>query len=254
MALTKYVLVIEYNGTRYHGFQWQLGLPTIQDELEKAIKKFCGPSGRVMAASRTDASVHATGQVVSFWTKRKLSTVTMMRALNYYLPRDIVVKTTYRSSDDFNVRSDALTREYCYYILNSKSRSPFSEGLALYIPRILDVKLMNKACQLLLGSHDFISFTTSLNNSKSAIRHVYKAEVNRKEPFVTFRIIADSFLPHQVRNTAGLLIRLGLSKVGLEYFQDIMEARIPGLAGPTAPAHGLYLTKVNYSKPLGVQQ
>ena len=254
MALTKYVLVVEYDGTKYYGFQWQPGLPTIQDEVEKAIKKFCGQSSRVVAASRTDAGVHAKGQVVSFWAKEGLSTITMTKALNYYLPRDIAVKAAYRTSDDFNVRQDALSREYCYYILNSESRAPLSEGFALHMPGTLDMKPMNKACHLILDSHDFKSFTTFLNNSRNTVRNVYKAEVRRKENLVIFRMIADSFLPHQVRNTVGLLIRLGLGKIGLDDFKDIMEARTPDLAGPRAPARGLCLNRVNYSKSLGVQQ
>ena len=254
MTPLKYVLVIEYEGTRYHGFQWQLGLPTIQDELEKAIKKFCGGSSRVMAASRTDTGVHARGQVVSFFTERDLSPMTTMKALNHYLPQDIAVKAAYRADADFNVRRDALSREYCYYILNSTTRSPLGERFALRIPQALEVKLMNDACQLILGRHDFTSFAASPGDSKSALRDVYEAEVDKKEAVVTFRITADSFLPHQVRNTVGLLIRLGLKKVGLEYFRDVMEAKIPGLAGPRAPACGLCLNKVNYAKPPGVQQ
>ena len=254
MTPVKYVLVIEYEGTKYHGFQWQLGLPTIQDELEKALSKFCPNSSRVMAASRTDSGVHARGQVVSFFTERDLSPMTTMKALNYYLPGDIAVKAACRADADFNVRRDALSREYCYYILNSASRSPLREGFALHIPQALEVTLMNDACQLIIGQHDFTSFAVSLGNSKSAQRNVYEAGVIRKESMVTFRMTADSFLPHQVRNTVGLLIRLGLKKVGLEYFQEVIEAKIPGLAGPRAPACGLCLNRVNYAKPLGVHQ
>lgn len=254
MALTKYVLVVEYDGTKYYGFQWQPGLPTIQDEVEKAINKFCGRSSRAMAASRTDAGVHAKGQVVSFWAREGLSTMAMIKALNYYLPTNIVVKTACRTSDDFNVRRDALSREYCYYILNTESRSPFSEGFALHVSSTLDTNLMNQACQLIVGSHDFTSFGTSLNSPKNAVRNVYKAEVDKKQCLIVFRIVADSFLPHQVRNTVGLLIKLGLGKMRIEDLRNIMEARILGLAGPRAPAHGLFLNKVNYCKPLGVQQ
>lgn len=254
MALTKYVLVVEYDGTKYYGFQWQLGLPTIQDEVEKAINKFCGRSSRAMAASRTDAGVHAKGQVVSFWAREGLSTMAMIKALNYYLPANIAVKAACRTSDDFNVRRDALSREYCYYILNTESRSPFSEDFALHVSSTLDTNLMNKACQLIVGRHDFTSFVTSLNSSKNAMRNVYKAGVDKKQCLIVFRIVADSFLPHQVRNTIGLLIKLGSGRMGIEDLRNIMEARIFGLAGPRAPAYGLFLNKVNYCKPLGVQQ
>jgi len=109
---------MEYDGTHYHGFQWQADLPTIQNELEQAMKKFCGGSSRVTAASRTDAGVHAKGQVVSFWAKPSLSLTTLVKALNYYLPQDIAVKAAGIADGDFNVRRDALSREYHYYILS----------------------------------------------------------------------------------------------------------------------------------------
>jgi len=249
--LSKFILLVEYDGTQYHGFQWQVGLPTIQNELEQAIRRFCGQSSRVMAASRTDAGVHAKGQVVSFWAKSTLSTMTLVRALNYYLPGDIAVKAAYRASDDFNVRRDALSREYNYYILNSNTRSPFSQRFALFVPKMLDVEVMNEACQLIHGEHDFASFASSLDDSRSTLRNVYEAGTEKKGDFTVFRIVANSFLPHQVRSTVGLLIRVGLGKIGSEGFRDIMEAGSLGLAGPLSPACGLCLEKVNYPEPLG---
>ena len=248
---SKFILLIEYDGTRYHGFQWQVGLPTIQNELEQAIRRFCGQSGRVMAASRTDAGVHARGQVVSFWAKSTLDTMALVRALNYYLPGDIAVKAAYRASDDFNVRRDALSREYHYHILNSDTRSPLSRRFALFVPKMLDIQAMNEACQLIRGEHDFASFASSFDGSKSTLRNVYEAGIEKKEDFTVFRIVASSFLAHQVRSTVGLLIRLGLGKRSIEDFRDIMEARSLGLAGPLASACGLCLKKVNYPKPLG---
>jgi len=249
--LAKFALIVEYNGTRYHGFQWQAGLPTIQAELERAIRKLCKQSSRVMAASRTDTGVHAKDQVVSFWAKPALGTMTLVKALNYYLPGDIAVKAAYKASNDFSVRRDALSREYCYYILNRDVRSPFSEMFALFIPKMLNTEIMSQACQLMQGEHDFISFATSLGNVANTVRHVYQADIDRKGDFIIFRIVANSFLRHQVRNTAGLLIRLGLGKIGIIDFHSIMEAKQPGLAGPTVPARGLWLTKVNYAEPIG---
>jgi tRNA pseudouridine38-40 synthase len=249
--LSKFILLIEYDGTQYHGFQWQVGLPTIQNELEQALRRFCGQSSRVVAASRTDAGVHAKGQVVSFWAKSTLDTMTLVRALNYYLPGDIAVKAAYRSSEDFNVQRDATSREYSYYILNSNTRSPFSRRFVLFVPRMLDIQAMNEACQLIRGEHDFASFVSSLNGSRSTLRSVYEAGIEKKGVFIVFRVVANSFLPHQVRSTVGLLIRLGLGKIGIEDFRDIMEARSLGLAGPLSPACGLCLEMVNYPKPLG---
>ena len=242
---------MEYDGTQYYGFQWQVGLPTIQNELEQALRRFCGQSSRVVAASRTDAGVHAKGQVVSFWVKSTLDTMTLVRALNYYLPGDIAVKAAYRVSEDFNVQRDAVSREYRYYILNSNTRSPFSRRFALFVPKMLDIQAMNEACQLIRGEHDFASFASSLNGNKSTLRNVYEAEIEKKGDFIVFRIVANSFLPHQIRSTVGLLIRLGLGKIVIEGFRDIIEARSLGLAGPLSPACGLCLERVNYPKPLG---
>jgi tRNA pseudouridine38-40 synthase len=204
-----------------------------------------------MAASRTDAGVHARGQVVCFLAKSTLNTMTLVKAMNYYLPKDIAVKAAYRASRDFNVRRDALSREYRYYILNSDTRSPFSQRFALLVPRVLDRQAMDGACQHLLGEHDFASFASSLDDSRSTLRTVYEAGVEKKGKFTVFRIVANSFLPHQVRSTVGLLIRLGLGKIGIEDFHDIMEAKSLGLAGPVSPACGLCLEKVNYPDSLG---
>jgi len=249
--LSKFILLIEYDGTQYHGFQWQVGLPTIQNELEQAIKRFCGQGSRVMAASRTDAGVHAKGQVVSFWAKSTLDTMKLVKALNYYLPRDIAVKAAYRARDDFNVRRDALSREYHYHILNSNTRSPFSRRFALFLPKMLNIQAMNEACRFIRGEHDFASFASSLDGCKSTLRNVYEAVIEKKGDFTIFRIVANSFLPHQVRSTVGLLIRLGLGKISIEGFRDIMEAKRLGLAGPLSPACGLCLKKVNYPEPFG---
>ena len=245
-SFNKIVLVVEYDGRNYYGFQWQPKLPTIQAELERAIRRLTGESSRVIAASRTDTGVHARGQVVSFRTKSALSPQTFVRALNYYLPRDIAVKGACKVNMDFNVRRDAVSREYDYYILNSSTRSPLFEGFAYFVPKKLNIKVMNKTCKFLEGEHDFASFATALGKLRSTMRTVYEAKVTKEDEMVTYHMTANSFLPHQVRNTVGLLIRIGLGKVGLEEFQQIMEAKRLGLAGPTAPAYGLCLTKVNY--------
>jgi len=252
-SFNKIVLVVEYDGRRYYGFQWQANLPNIQAELERAIQKLTGESSRVMAASRTDAGVHARGQVVNFRTKSTLSPQTFVRALNYYLPKDIAAKAACRTSADFNVRRDALSREYDYCILNSSTRSPFARGFAYLVANKLNIEIMNKACQFLVGEHDCASFATSLGELKSTVRNVYEAKLTKEDGLVTFHMVANSFLPHQVRNTIGLLIRVGLGKVGLEEFHQIMEAKTLGLAGPIAPAYGLCLTKVNYPSNLGLE-
>ena len=245
---TKMVLIMEYDGTHYYGFQLQANLPTIQGEIETALWKLTGERSRVMAASRTDSGVHAKGQVASFRTKSSLPSPTFVKGLNYYLPNDIAVKDAFKVSDSFNVRRQAISREYNYYILNSPTRLPIRRGFAYLVTRPLDIGAMNEACEVLIGEHDFASFVTSLegSNVKSMVRRIYRARVEKDGDLVIFNIVASSFLPHQVRNTVGTLIKVGLGKMTIDEFRSILEVRRPGLAGPTVPAHGLCLMEVNY--------
>lgn len=250
---TKMVLTIEYEGTRYSGFQLQTKLSTIQGELEKALWKLTGEKCRVLAASRTDAGVHAKGQVVSFRTGSSLPPETFVKGLNHHLPRDIAVKEAFRVSDSFDVRRNALSREYNYYILNSQTRSPVRRGFSYLVAGELDIRAMNQVCQTLIGEHDFASFATSIKESeiKSTVRKMLRAEIEKSEDLVTFNIVANSFLRHQVRNTVGALIQVGSGRMTAGEFRGIVEARRYGLAGPTVPAHGLCLMQINYPSPFG---
>lgn len=244
---TKIVLVLEYNGTQYHGFQLQAELPTIQGEIEKAIRGLTGERIRIMTASRTDTGVHAEGQVISFRTKSSLSLQTFISGLNYYLPIDIAVKASYRVRDSFNVRRDSVSREYQYRILNSLTRSPLREGYYHKVNGYLDIDAVNNACKFLIGEHDFASFASSIGPEiKSTIRRIYDAEMESDGEIIRFNIIANAFLPHQVRSTVGALLRVGTGRMSGDEFYSIMKTRKIGLAGPTAPACGLYLMKVNY--------
>jgi len=249
---TKIVLIMEYDGTNYHGFQLQASLPTIQGETEKALQKLTGERSRVTSASRTDAGVHAKGQVASFRTSSPLPLATFVSGLNYYLPNDIAVKAAYRVDDLFDVRRDATSREYDYYILNSLTRSPTRQAFTHLVTGHLDTKSINRACQALIGEHDFASFTTCDGlKMKNTVRKVYRAEVTEDDDLLVFSMVANSFLPHQVRNTVGALIRVGLDWMNVDEFYSIAEAKTPGLAGPTAPACGLCLMQINYPHPFG---
>ena len=244
------VLITEYNGARYHGFQLQASEPTIQGEMEAAIKKLTGERARVSAASRTDAGVHARGQVVSFKTRSSLPPITFINGMNYYLPRDIAIRAAYKVDDSFNVRRNAVSREYEYYILNSRSRSPINEDFTYHVAGQLDIMAMNKACQSLLGRHDFISFASCIGTIKmNTVRNCYKAAVTRNGELVTYNMVANAFLPHQVRNTVGALIEVGLNRMPVDEFCGMIIAGKPGLAGPTVPACGLCLMRVNYPSP-----
>ena len=246
---TRIVLRVEYDGTCYHGFQLQTELPTIQEEIEKGLRKLTGECIRVLAASRTDTGVHARGQVVSFKTSSSLHTRTFISGLNYHLPTDIAIKAAYRLDDSFDVRRNATSREYRYHILNSPTRSPLADGYSYQVGGKLNIKAMNIAGQKLIGKHDFASFATCINDNqlKKTVRNIYRVSTRIAGELAIFEMEANSFLPHQVRNTIGTLIRVGLEKMSLDEFCSIIEAHKPGLAGPTAPAKGLYLTRVNYA-------
>ena len=249
---TKIALIVEYDGTCYHGSQLQRGSLTIQEVIEEALCKLTGEKTRVKMAGRTDAGVHARGQVVSFTTESVLPAEVFIKGLNYYLPGDVAVREAFKVDDSFDARSSALSREYKYYILNSPTRSPIKRSFAHRVSKKLDTGAMNQACQALIGKRDFASFVTRTEiGKKSTVRNVYKAEIETDGDLVILNLVANAFLPHQVRNTAGALIRVGLGKMTVSEFNNRVEAKRPGLAGPTAPACGLCLMKVNYPEPFG---
>jgi len=241
----KLALIVEYDGARYHGFQAQVGVPTIQGAIESALNKVTGERIRIVGAGRTDAGVHAKGQVISFKCISRLSLQTLIRALNFYLLPDIAIKNGNTVEGSFSARRDAISREYRYTILNSPTPSPLQRDYAYFVPAPLDTGAMNEACQALLGKHDFASFTGPMRGKRTE-REVSKAEISREGEVVFFDMVADSFLHRQVRSTLGSLVRLGLGKLTLEDFKGIIQAKRPGLAAPVAPAHGLCLMKVNY--------
>jgi tRNA pseudouridine38-40 synthase len=245
------ILIIEYNGTNYHGSQSQVNAPTVQGEIEKALKKLTGERIRIKIASRTDTGVHARGQVVGFDTKSKLPLKSFIDGLNHYLPEDIAVKKAYRAEADFDVRRRAVSREYRYYIYHSPTRSPLKEGTSWRIGGKLDIAAMQKACEALIGRHDFACFVGSetIARQKRTVRDVIKAAITRDGEMVIFEIVANSFLPHQVRNMIGSLVKVGQDKMTAAEFKQMVESRTPGLAGPTAPAEGLCLVQVNYPGP-----
>ncbi len=247
---TMILLVVEYDGTNYYGSQWQNGLPTIQGEMEKALHKLTGESLRVAMAGRTDAGVHARGQVTSFRTGTTLSTEAFVGGLNYYLPRDIAVKSAYVADDSFDVRRSAISRHYRYSILNARTRSPLREAFVCRITGALDVAEMNRACRAIIGEHDFASFASGVGGEdKSTVREIYQAEVTREGDLVVFDVVANAFVRHQIRSTAGCLVKIGMGRMSQDEFHSIIAAKRPGLAGPTLPACGLCLVRVDYPHP-----
>ena len=244
---TRIVFILEYDGARYHGSQAQQDLPTIQGELERALGQVTGESVRASFAGRTDQGVHARGQVVACDTDSTLEPMTIVRALNHYLPEDIAVKNAFTVNHDFDPRRDALSREYCYYIWNDANPSPLRRWNAHHVPQPLDVAEMDKACQVIVGTHDFAPFASSLEDHHNTVRTVYRANTFREGSMVTCHIVANAFLPHQVRHTVGALLQVGLGKTDVAGFKGILDSKEPAAAGPPAPPHGLCLLKVNYN-------
>jgi tRNA pseudouridine38-40 synthase len=251
LVVNRVGLVVEYDGTNYAGFQWQDGRSTVQGVLEEGIARLTGESIRVVAASRTDAGVHAWGQVVSFRTAARISAASFVSGLNHFLPADVAVKSAHLLAPEIHVQRSAMSRRYEYYIVNSETRSPLRERFALVMKGSFDVGLMNEACRGLVGEHDFTSFTSGSGvELKSAVRTVMSAVVTGTGDTLVFAIEAGSFLTHQVRNTVGALVQVGLGKMSVAEFCSIMEKRKVGLAGPMAPACGLHLVRVNYPRPI----
>ncbi len=244
MPRRKLALVVEYDGTGYNGFQYQINAPTIQGDIELALAKLTGERIRIVGAGRTDAGVHAKGQVVSFSTFSKLATRTIAEALNSYLRPDIAVRAVAEVADDFNARRDALSREYRYRIMSGATPSPLEHRYADFVPGPLDTDAMQEVCGLIVGTHDFASFTGPTRRWTE--REVRKAEVGRQGRLVYFDIAANSFLNKQVRFMVGALTRVGTGRLSVDGFWEMMQAKTPGLAAPIAPPHGLYMMKVTY--------
>lgn len=236
---------MEYDGTRYHGSQLQSNAPTVQGEMESALHKLTGEQIRVSMASRTDAGVHAKGQVVGFKSSATFPPKTWVDAVNHYLPEDIAVRAAYEADERFDVRRHASSREYRYHIMNRRTPSPLWRHFGESVPQPLDVEAMNAACAVLVGDHDFAPFAPATYTC-STRRRVLRAEVRRRRDLVFFDMEATSFLPHQVRNTVGGLVGVGLHKMSVESFRERACSGKAGTMGPTAAARGLCLMNVKY--------
>ena len=238
---------MEYDGTRYAGFQWQAHAPTIQGELERAINRLTGETMRVRGASRTDAGAHARGQVVDFLTRAPYTTETFIRALNWYLPPDIKVRGACQTSPGFNSRKDAVSRVYRYTILNDRCQPALLRHFSHWVSAPLDVPRMKEAAGYLAGTHDFSALVVSLPPGRRTVRRVERWDVWREGELVLIEAEADGFLPHQIRRTNGILAKVGLGRMSVEVIKGIVDGTLKELNHcPSVPAKGLCLMKVNY--------
>jgi tRNA pseudouridine38-40 synthase len=243
----RWKLTVEYDGTGLVGWQRQDNGPSVQAALEAAIHGFCGETVTVFGAGRTDAGVHALGQVAHADIEKSCDADTVRNALNAHLrPNAIVVLEARAVDEEFHARFSATGRAYLYRIANRRAPLALEAGRAWHIPAPLDADAMHDAAQGLLGKHDFSSFRASLCQAKSPVKTLSALDVSRDGDLVLIRARARSFLHHQVRNFVGTLMLVGVAKWTRADVEAALAARDRAAAGQTAPAHGLYLTGVLY--------
>ena len=243
-------LTLAYDGTDFVGWQWQPGRRTVQEELEKAIERITQQKTRCVASGRTDAGVHALGQVVCFRSETKLDGPALCKALNAEIPEDMLVFEVSPAPEDFHAIRDALRKRYRYLIQDGRPRDIFDRQYVWHIKRRLDVQAMQQAAQSLVGKHDFVSFQTSGSSRLTTERTVLDVLVERRQAELTDRVVieveADGFLYNMVRNIAGTLVEVGKGKQPITWPAEVLALRDRRLAGMTAPAQGLYLIGVEY--------
>jgi tRNA pseudouridine38-40 synthase len=241
-------LLLEYDGTRYAGSQYQDNAVSVQAELEAAISKLTGYQARVALAGRTDAGVHALGQVAAFDVESELTRREFMRGLNHFLPEDIALRDAADVARAFDPRRDARSRVYRYRIENSVGRRPLLRDRAWQVARPLDAEAMRKAARMLVGKHDFAAFAGPYDGSTR--RTLRRCDVASRGSRISVEMEAEAFLPHQVRRTVGALAEVGSGRMSGTEFSELLETAIPSSAGPSAPSCGLYLVSIAYDGPV----
>jgi tRNA pseudouridine38-40 synthase len=239
-------LTLSYDGTDFNGWQMQPGYRTVQEVLETAIASITGSRPHCNASGRTDAGVHALGQVVNFYTETRLSYDVLLRAINAHLPADVAVRDVAEESQAFDANKDARLKFYRYVIIDSGLRNPFVYRYATASRHPLDASAMARASRCLLGRHDFHSFETEWPNRMTSIRTVTHLSVNRAGEYIWIDVEADGFLYNMVRAIAGTLMNVGRGYWLEEKVEEILNAEDRREAGPTAPPQGLFLMRVKY--------
>jgi tRNA pseudouridine38-40 synthase len=239
-------LVLEYDGFDYCGWQVQPAVPTIQGVLERALDKILGERIRVDGAGRTDAKVHALGQVASFQCLSQIPAGALQRALNSTLPKDVAVREVQETPADFHARFSARGKVYTYRILNRPVRSPLRLRYVWYVPQALDVEAMRLAGAALQGTHDFSAFQGSGSEVHTTERTLTEVSLSHDGDEVVLQCAADCFLRHMVRNIVGTLVEVGHAARSPADVERILKGRDRRLAGVTAPPQGLYLLEVLY--------
>lgn len=245
--------VVQYDGAAYAGFQVQANAVTVQGALESALAAVTGAACRVTGAGRTDAGVHARGQVISFCSSTRLSAAVLLRALNATLPGDIALLSLDEAPPGFSARYDASGRAYEYVVYNAPAPSPFWRNYSYHIGESLDVEEMDAALQPLIGMHDFASFGMPMERTRDGetrrggtVRTMIAARCWATQPFVYFYLEANAFLRHMARQIVGTALRVGRGRLTRSDVVEILRACRIEASGPAAPARGLYLVNVSY--------
>lgn len=239
-------LTIEYDGSNYHGWQTQENAVTVQETVEKAIKKLTGEECTLIGCSRTDTGVHALGHTANFVTGSKIPPDRFAYALNPQLPEDIVIKRSEEVALDFHSRFQAKGKKYMYRIYNSTYPSALLRNRAYHVMPPLDLPSMEEAAGQFLGTHDFSAFRASGSDTKTSVRTITGVRLRKEGEIIEFEIQGDGFLYNMVRIIAGTLVEVGHGRIEAGSIRDIIASKNRRNAGRTAPAHGLYLKEVYY--------
>lgn len=248
----RYFLEIAYNGTQYFGWQRQPKDISVQEVIETALSTLIGTSTAIVGAGRTDTGVHAKRIFAHFDADSLGDLEHLMYRLNSFLPKDIAIKRVFPVTAEAHARFDAMEREYEYYI--NLKKDPFLEGFALITHRIPDVDLMNKAAEILLEYDDFQCFSRSKTDVKTYHCKIKRADWERRGDLLVFTISADRFLRNMVRAIVGTLLEIGYEKRSVQDLHEIIKSKNRNNAGASAPAHGLYLTRVMYPETIKIKQ
>lgn len=245
--MRNFKIIIEYDGTSYHGWQRQKNERTIQEEIEKALLTMTGKKTVLTASGRTDAGVHALGQVANFHCDTDLSPQAFQNGLNSLTKNDIVIISCDIVDESFHSRFDAKSKTYNYRILNRNLPAAINRQYVWFIRKTLDLVSMRHATRHIIGTHDFKAFEGTGSPRSHTTRCVIKADIVEQENgLIVFEIEADGFLRFMVRNIVGTLVDAGLGKITSDDFKKILLSKNRSMAGATAPPHGLFLMKVKY--------
>lgn len=245
--MQRYKCIISYDGTKFSGYQVQPNKRTVQSEFEAVLTKMHnGAFVKIAGSGRTDAGVHAKGQVIHFDSPLPIAEEKWVQALNSLLPVDLAVLSVEKAHENFHARFDAQGKEYRYFIYRSKIRDPFTNDYAYLFPFHLNIEAIKSAASYLTGTHDFSSFCSAKTEVEDKVRTIEWIEIIEEGRQLCFRFVGNGFLYNMVRILTGTLLEVGVGKRAPEEVIEILEKKDRRFAGKTAPAHGLYLWNVRY--------